>query len=116
MWRELFLVVYKSKVTISLNYATVKSGTIAFFKCLILLHLRILLHPRISGFLIAVPKAPEKKTCFSGMHIFYEIRDNVMNKPLFKRNGYFLFSLPLTKALPWTVLGIAPGSQLPKVT
>lgn len=85
MLRELFLVFYKSKVTISLNYASGKSGTVACFKCLILLHLRILLHPRISGFLIAVPKAPRKK-CFSGIHIFYEIRDNIMKKPLLKRN------------------------------
>lgn len=86
MLRELFLVFYKSKVTISLNYASVKSATIACFKCLILLHLRILLHARISGFLRAVPKAPGKKKCFSGMHIFYEIRDNIMKKPLLKRN------------------------------
>lgn len=85
MLRELFLVFYKSKVTISLNYASGKSGTVACFKCLILLHLRILLHPRISGFLIAVPKAPRKKY-FSGIHIFYEIRDNIMKKPLLKRN------------------------------
>lgn len=64
MLRELFLVFYKSKVTISLNDESVKSGTIAFFKCLILLHLTILLPPRISGFLIAVPKAPGKKSAF----------------------------------------------------
>lgn len=85
MLRELFLVFYNSEVTISLNYASVKSATIACSKCLVLLHLRILLHPSISGFLIAVPKAPGKK-CFSGMHIFYEIRDNIIKKPLLKRN------------------------------
>lgn len=85
MLTELFLVFYKSKVTISLNYASVKSATIACFKCLILLHLKILLHARISGFLRAVPTAPGKK-CFSGMHIFYEIRDNIMKKPLLRRN------------------------------
>lgn len=113
MLRELFLVFYKSKVTISLNYASVKSGTIACFKCLILLHLRILLHPRISGFLIAVPKAPRKKV-FSGIHIFYEIRDNNEETLAQKELIFFLFSLVSYKGTALHCSGHHSQSMLPK--